>query len=301
VPSKPLSLTVVKPSTTRSLLHLQMGQEVIYLLLAAFAFLSLTLAMAYLEKSRTSAENARVISELRSHLESSEAENRRLRSSIGLLNTELAAKLSLIERVKLLTAENTNLLLHIARLQSELQRLKEELARVSAEAQQALAQQSSKPPIINLKETEGFTFAVGDATVSPDFKAKLIAAIPFFLKEATDAKASVIEVIGHTDELPITGRTSNLDQQLIPFLAASRGERPTAIQLAAADNTGLGMARAAAVAQILMSDKRLAAFQILPMSGAQVINTDDTVSAGANAKEASQRRRIELRARRPNY
>lgn len=296
-------LTSVRSRST-SLLHLQMGQEVIYLLLAAFAFLSLTLGMAFLEKSRIGEENARIISELRAHLASAEAENRRLRTSVGSLNVELADKTGLVDRIRLITAENRSLLLRLQAAQAEIARLKEELAKAAAAAQLLRAQTNSKPPIINLKETEGFTFSVGDATVSRAFQEKLIAeAVPIFLEAARQHNATVIEVIGHTDELPIAGRTSNLDAQLIQFLAGSRtGRGPqSSIPLVAADNAGLGIARAAAVAQILMADSRLSAFQILPMSGAQVINNNDKVSTGASAKEAAERRRIELRARRSNY
>jgi len=65
-----------------------------------------------------------------------------------------------------------------------------------------------------------------------------------------------------------------------------------------ADNSGLGLARAAAVTQLLSTDRRLEGLKILPLSGAQVIDVDDTLSLGGNTADVKQRRRIQIRVRR---
>ena len=64
-----------------------------------------------------------------------------------------------------------------------------------------------------------------------------------------------------------------------------------------ADNAGLGLARALAVVKILASDARLAAFRILPLSGAQLIDTDGRLTHWDGASDVRERRRIEIRMR----
>jgi hypothetical protein len=104
----------------------------------------------------------------------------------------------------------------------------------------------------------------------------------------------VIEVIGHTDEQRIVERPSNLDKTLIPFLQNKPGNE----RFVPADNAGLGLARAVAVTRVLSTDGRLADFQILPFSAAQLIDTGDKVATGLNPGDVKERRRIEIRVRR---
>lgn len=108
-----------------------------------------------------------------------------------------------------------------------------------------------------------------------------------------DYDVDVIEVIGHTDEVPMSGQ-SNLDTQLA---AASAGRFPIA-NLRSTDNAGLAMARAVSVVRVLRADPRLSRAAILPLSGAQMIVPVDRMADGTARASDQMRRRIEIRLRR---
>src|SRR5262249_16734498 len=76
----------------------------------------------------------------------------------------------------------------------------------------------SQPPIITLGETEGYFFALGSAELPPDFKARLSSeVVPKLLLLADIYDADVVEVIGHTDGIPIgpnIQRHADLDMSL---------------------------------------------------------------------------------------
>jgi flagellar motor protein MotB len=150
------------------------------------------------------------------------------------------------------------------------------------------------PPIINLSEAGGYYFAVGSAELAPLFDQQLrTVVIERLLHIARDYDVDVIEVVGHTDEQPIGARPSNLDRDLMTVLnggAAIAALRP-------ADNAGLGLARALAVVTTLRQDPRLADFRILPLSGAQLIQTDERLTRGEARGDVKERRRIEIRLR----
>ena len=153
------------------------------------------------------------------------------------------------------------------------------------------------PPIIPLREAEGYKFDTGSAEVSPDFDQRLRTVV----KDAIIATiqkypaADVIDVVGHTDERPING-ASNLDASLIAVLS---GDAP-AEQLSSADNVGLGMARATAVAVVLRSCPELTQFKIIPYSGGQIIEPGDRLATGENSGDRGERRRIEIKIRGSN-
>jgi endonuclease YncB( thermonuclease family) len=151
------------------------------------------------------------------------------------------------------------------------------------------------PPIITLSEADGYFFDSGSAQLSDDFRAALTGkVIPKLLQTIKDYDVNVIEVIGHTDEQRIVERPSNLDKTLMAFLQ----NKPGVERLVPADNAGLGLARAAAVARVLGTDQRLAEFRILPYSAAQLIDLGDKLATGVNAGDVRERRRIEIRVRR---
>ena len=163
----------------------------------------------------------------------------------------------------------------------------------------AEATQSAKlhdwPPIINLSEAGGYYFPVGSAELSAAFERKLqvniTGQIAGYLKEYG---VDVIEVIGHTDEQPLSGLPSNLDKSVSALLA---DEMPVS-GLRLSDNAGLGLARAIAVAKVLRADPRLAGASVLPLSAAQLIMPGDTLTDGKHAGDVETRRRIEIRVRR---
>jgi len=150
------------------------------------------------------------------------------------------------------------------------------------------------PPIINLSEADGYYFAAGSADLTADFATALrTIVISRLLQIAASYDVNVIEVIGHTDEQPVTNRSSNLDRSLA---AVTSGASGTSV-LQWADNAGLGLARALAVVKVLGADLRLAAFRILPLSGAQLIDIDGRLTRWDGEGDVRERRRIEIRMR----
>lgn len=167
---------------------------------------------------------------------------------------------------------------------------------LAIEQKQADAKPHQWPPIINLSEAGGYFFRSGSAELTPAFAEKLTGSIADQIAQNLEQyDVDIIEVIGHTDEQPISRTVSNLDQSYIDVL---KGEKPIASVLPA-DNAGLGLARAIAVANVLRADKKLVGATILPMSAAQLILPGDTLTKG-QAGNVESRRRIEIRIRRRN-
>lgn len=153
------------------------------------------------------------------------------------------------------------------------------------------------PPIISLKEADGYYFQSGSAELTNKFRSLLSGVVVDKLLETIKQyKVDVIEVIGHTDEQPLVVRTSNLDWTLIPYLQGQARD-----PFLPADNAGLGLARAVSVVRVLSEDPRLKTLSILPLSGAQLIDLDDTISSGSSTVTTEQRRRIEIRVRRSHH
>jgi flagellar motor protein MotB len=151
------------------------------------------------------------------------------------------------------------------------------------------------PPIITLKEADGEFFPVGSALVSPTFEAKIQRdMVPRILDLAKRFQTDVVEIVGNTDEQPIPpGVPSNLDT--LSFDVIAKGE--ASARLSAADNAGLGFARALAVVQVLIKDDRLKNLKILPLSAAQMTDVDGRLSNGSKGGDVKERRRIEIRVR----
>jgi flagellar motor protein MotB len=148
------------------------------------------------------------------------------------------------------------------------------------------------PPIITITEAEGYSFPTGSAVLSKNFEDLLLTRISTILQEnISKYNANTIEVFGHTDEQPMSGR-SNLDLSLIQ---AANGNIAVS-QMHSADNVGLGMARAIAVVQVLSRCPELDGTTILPYSAGQVINESGSISTGIMGDDPS-RRRIEIRLR----
>ncbi len=150
------------------------------------------------------------------------------------------------------------------------------------------------PPIINLSESDGYFFATGSAELTPSFAAALRGpVIDRLLAIAGSFDVDVIEVIGHTDEQPVSTHVSNLDRRLA---AVTSGESDAG-SLQWADNAGLGLARALSVVELLTADPRLGKFRILPLSAAQLIGTDGRLTRWDGQSDVPERRRIEIRMR----
>lgn len=151
------------------------------------------------------------------------------------------------------------------------------------------------PPIINLSEAAGYSFKVGSSKLTPEFKELLKTDITDqLLRIITEYNVDLIEVIGHTDEQPLSKRSSNLDAHILSVINGNSA----AETLLPADNAGLGLVRAVSVAKALQSNPLLKSITILPYSGAQLILPGDQISTGTSTGNNKQRRRIEIRVRR---
>jgi flagellar motor protein MotB len=151
------------------------------------------------------------------------------------------------------------------------------------------------PPIIRMSEADGYFFKSGSAELSPTFHEALVNQTPGeILKYIRKYDVDVIEVVGHTDERPIgIHQYSNLDRDLLSVLKNSAG----VVSLTPADNAGLGLARAVAVVSVLRQSPLLAGYKLIPLSGAQLVNIDETLAVAGSPGDIQQRRRIEIRLR----
>jgi flagellar motor protein MotB len=254
-----MSATRIPAST----LHLQMGQEVIYLLLVTSLIANFVLATLALRSSKQASDlsAARPYSELLN-------ENRKLRQ------------------------EQTQLQDQIKNLQAALDQAHAELAKLNQRGLQ------DQPPIITLREADGFSFSPGSAEISPDFLEKLaLEVVPELTALSKNYRAQIVEVIGHTDgkSLRDTLRLkANLDDSLGQYLDPTS----TAI-LVPYDNVGLGIARAVSVARALRTSGLPADLDIQPLSAASLISPDDHTNPAPRVSDPM-RRRIEIRIRRIN-
>jgi len=153
------------------------------------------------------------------------------------------------------------------------------------------------PPIITLAD-DGYSFSLGSAEITRAFSDKLRGETGQQLAGLLDQYGvDVIEVVGHTDELTIKPRgPSNMDKMAIGALNGTTASG----DLIPADNAGLGLSRAIAVASILRGLPQLGGTKIIPYSAAQLVMPGDTVADGSQAGDQKQRRRIEIRLRRSN-
>ena len=153
------------------------------------------------------------------------------------------------------------------------------------------------PPIISLPEAENYSFKIGSAELTENFKMQLDSdIIEEILDTLSQYDADLIEIIGHTDLQPMSrARVSNLDTAARDFFQAK-----TNIALRAKDNVGLGYARALSVTKHLRENPKLQSYTILPYSAAQMITPDGTITKEGDDFESSQLRRIEIRVRRQN-
>lgn len=149
------------------------------------------------------------------------------------------------------------------------------------------------PPIINLDDAKKNYFQSGSAELTGTFAQLLSTTITDEIASNLSLYgANIVEVIGHTDEQAVAREKSNLDDTIIN---AMDGKLPVSALLPA-DNAGLGLARAIAVANVLKANPKLKDATILPMSAAQLILPGDTVTSGQRGAVES-RRRIEIRVR----
>lgn len=168
------------------------------------------------------------------------------------------------------------------------------LAEKARPLQKAASPGNKWPPIIALNDANGRFFKTGSAEVDPDFHRVLIdKTAPRIAELIKEYDVDVIEVVGHTDERPLGSTQSNLDRDLVSVLNGTAN----IAAIKPGDNAGLGLARAVSVVGILRQSKELSGYKILPLSGGQLINTNETLALGASPGDVRERRRIEIRLR----
>lgn len=149
------------------------------------------------------------------------------------------------------------------------------------------------PPIITLSDDD-YRFPSGSAALSAPFRQSLSDKVAGdILARIKEFDVDVIEVVGHTDEQPIGSKQSNLDRELTSVLRSTTDVS----RLSAADNAGLGLSRAVAVASVLLAQKSLTPYKVIPMSAAQLIKNDETLAIDNIPTNDPGRRRIEIRLR----
>ena len=156
-----------------------------------------------------------------------------------------------------------------------------------------------QPPIIPLREADGFSFDPGSAAISDSFLTKLKTEIVPRLTALSDRySAQVVEVIGHTDGTSLRDTTrlkANLDDFLGQFL-----DLTVTTELLPYDNVGLGISRAVSVARALRAAGLAAKLDIQPLSAAYLISPKDRTEPAARRVSDASRRRIDIRIRRIN-
>lgn len=150
------------------------------------------------------------------------------------------------------------------------------------------------PPIISLSEAQGYHFKSGSAELSTEFRKTLVETVPSRILELIkEYDVDVVEVVGHTDQQPLGQKQSNLDRDLLSVLKNDAN----IASLIPADNAGLGLARAVSVVSVLLKSPILKDYKLIPMSGAQLVNNDETLATSNVAADVAERRRIEIRLR----
>lgn len=200
-------------------------------------------------------------------------------------------KRELDENWKELTSDHEELKERYSQLKAEMNEMKQKLK----DLEKGGDAEHNWPPIINLSDkVNEFLFSVGSAQISESFEMQLVNEIVDDVVDRVEKyDADVVEVIGHTDEQPVSDKNTNLDEMLIRVITGKA--EPSELKFA--DNSGLGMARALSVAKVLQDSGELDHLTILPLSGAQLIIPHDKLSSGQPG-DIETRRRIEIRVRR---
>jgi flagellar motor protein MotB len=289
-----------------SLLHLQLGQEVIYLIMTSAMFAAVILALlvsdsrAREQAARENAAQSRTeldkIKEGVSDFASMMRERDQMKNS---LDAERKRWETLKKQFDAISGNRTSdAVVELERAKQELSALKlkqEQIEDALRDAERRLRESTDKPPIVVLSQAKDFRFKFGSAEPDAGFRSRMASSIiPDLVENARRYRVDVIEVVGHTDEAPLARKTTNLDGALLDYLNRKSSQLPFG-----ADNVGLGMARAAAVVRLLMEDGRLVGgYRIVALSAGQTIEVDGSIAKGTSRSDEEQRRRIEIRMRR---
>lgn len=145
-------------------------------------------------------------------------------------------------------------------------------------------------PVLVLSEDEqNYRFDLGSAVIGPEFRKALEGKTLPWLREQSGAHGcDTVEVIGHTDGMPLRARRSTLDSYGLLDETSTAGS-----------NVDLGMLRALEVARFLEDAREQGQLEtirfVLPYSAGQMIPRDFRNGKQFTTRDDSARRRIELR------
>jgi len=148
-----------------------------------------------------------------------------------------------------------------------------------------VAKGHDQPPIITLAETERrFRFDSGSAVLSFEFREALYHDVVTQIVAAQQRYGvNMVQIIGHTDEMPLGNKGGTLDQNLVESLW-------NGVRVLAGSNVDLAMVRAIEVMKALREDGRLARFNMVPYSAGQVLMPGDILSIGEKVPNPARRR-----------
>jgi len=172
-------------------------------------------------------------------------------------------------------------------IKDDYERIKEALTKLK---------ENQQPPLIVLKEAEGYAFNTNSATLSYNFRNKLNGKIVKKIKTfAQEYNCDIVEVYGYTDGEPFgkSNGTADFDKKLHNCLV----DGCDIDSIKSSSNLELGMQRAISVVKSLNKLlKHNAHIKIIrPYSGGQFIDSHGKISNINNNLKNSSRRRIEIR------
>lgn len=184
----------------------------------------------------------------------------------------------------------------LANLQAQLDAQAEAANALRAELDQLRTAEnaSDRPPIVILSErNQNYRFGVGSAEITPDFQRELdLKVVPMLAQQARECRCDALEVVGHTDGLPING-SSNLDRNLVRAFTGADTE------LSPGSNIDLGMMRALSIIRYLKEAQQQGQLSgiryFIPYSAGQMLRTDYSLETSKGRIEDRSRRRITLR------
>ena len=198
--------------------------------------------------------------------------NKRTQDSLALLNSAIA--LVVLIPVLLISVS-------IARENASLQ-----------EQRPTLQPDNDQPPIIVLRESEGYSFPSGSAELSAEFKDKLQREIvPNLQTIIKKYRCDIVEVVGHTDGQRVI-ESSTTDANFLPFAIGLD------VSVLPGSNADLGLLRAWSVIRFIRNNPWPGGVVFYGYSAGHLISeTGSIVKEDAPLVDAN-RRRIEIRVRR---
>jgi hypothetical protein len=123
--------------------------------------------------------------------------------------------------------------------------------------------------------------------------------VPILDSLSRQYEADVVEVIGHTDAVPVNSQ-STLDRTLLKAFEGSSGDT---MRVSPGSNVDLGIMRALTITRYLQSSKSAAGrlsniSRFVPYSAGQVVLPDGSIASSQDSALNPARRRIEIRLRR---